>query len=64
MVPEKIMISLLSMDGKTVFRQTYSLAVGDNQISILNLDNLPAGVYQLTGFINGNILVNKKIVKE
>lgn len=63
-VPKTISVSIFSNDGKIIHRQSYSLAKGENQISILNLDNLPAGVYQLVGFDQGKILFNKKIVKQ
>jgi hypothetical protein len=61
---KNISVSIMSTDGKMIHRQSYSLAKGENQISILNLGNLPAGVYQLVGFDQKKILFIKKIVKQ
>lgn len=56
-------VNILDVFERNLKSSQYLLMRGKNNIKILNLDELPAGIYILQVIANGNIL-NRKIVKQ
>jgi hypothetical protein len=56
-------VNILDVYERNLKSTQYMLVKGKNNITVSNLDRLPAGIYILQVIANGNIL-NRKIVKQ
>ncbi len=56
-------ISIVNATGKTVMVHQTNINVGNNNILINNLGNLPAGLYIVRLTINGGVVATEKIIR-
>lgn len=61
--PDRVTMSIIDNTGKTITTQTDPVVIGENRITIKNVDNLPGGIYYLE-LVTKDKRIRTKLMKQ